>query len=187
MDPYEPPQRSLAGAAVIRGLVAAILAFAVYWLLVGGQEPSLPTAEAPTTPAVTVPTATTPPPPPPPAPAPAPEPTPTAPATATPEPTAGQIGAGVTVQVLFGAGTDEARYQAAIAVLEDLGYEVTAAGQAIQSYTETTVFASPGHEGDAAALVAADPRFTVVGDNPGNLTEEIDIHVVVGDDWPLEE
>lgn len=96
----------------------------------------------------------------------------------------GQIGAGVSVQVVNGANTGAERFDAAVTALNELGYSVTEAGTSPNAYAQTTVFPSPDQEAQAQALVNGDPRFVVVGENPGNLREDIQIHVLVGEDFP---
>ncbi|CAN5508103.1 hypothetical protein BH23ACT9_BH23ACT9_14820 [soil metagenome] len=127
------------------------------------------------------------------------DPMPTAPATPgtaspTPDPGAtsapgagvGQIGAGVSIQVIAGANTTADQVQSAGRALEELGYDVTMTSTISGNrYEQTTVFASTGQDAQAEALVGGDPRFTVVGDNPGNLNPSIQIHVLVGEDWPV--
>lgn len=180
MGDYEEAPRSSSGvAAFIRGLIAAALTFGIYWLVVGGAPDGAPVAldtptvepapAATTTPPVTTTPALT-----------------TPPTTQTTTPDTGAIGQGLSIQVLDGAGDPEAAREA-IAVLRDLGYEVVAEDppvQARQAYSQTTVFATAGFEADAESLVQADPRFTTVEENPGTLDEAIDLHVVVGADWP---
>lgn len=186
MGDYEAAPRSSSGvAAFIRGLIAAALTFGVYWLVVGGGTDGAPVAvdTSTTTPAPVV-TATTPPIG---ATTPATGPTPTdLPTTPTPTPTDGQIGAGLSIQVLDGAGDADATLEA-VAALRALGFTVVVDDpptQARQPYSQTTVFATAGFEEQAAALVEADPRFTTVDDNPGTLDDSIDLHIVIGEDWP---
>lgn len=194
-DGYDaaPTQSSIA-APLLRALFFAAIAFGIYALIftdIGGDDIAMdePTAPEVTTP---LPTATNTPPPltvlpteTPTAGAPA-SPDPLAPASPDPDasPGAGEVGAGVTVQVLAGADTTRAQVDDAISVLRDLGYDVTDAGIARNPYAETTIFATAGEEANAQALAAADERFTTVGENPGNLTDQIQVHVVVGEDWP---
>lgn len=120
-------------------------------------------------------------------PSPTPTPTPTPEETTPPlvEPGATPTGAdpdGVTVQVLDG-GVGEEVTLTVVAALEEVGYEVVAVSTARCCYEQTTVFYSEGREEVAQALSASDERFGVVEPNP-NLTEDVDIHVVVGSDWP---
>ncbi|MBA2318819.1 MAG: LytR C-terminal domain-containing protein [Euzebyales bacterium] len=88
----------------------------------------------------------------------------------------------VTVQVLDGGAGDE-RTEAAVAALQELGYEIVAVNPARCCYEETTVLFSDGNEDLAVDLTQRDERFVTTGPNP-NLTEDVDIHVVVGQDWP---
>jgi hypothetical protein len=90
--------------------------------------------------------------------------------------------AAVTVQVLDGGAGDE-RTEAAVAVLEELGYEIVAVNPARCCYERTTVLFSDGNEELAVDLTQRDERFVTTSPNP-NLTEDVDIHVVVGQDWP---
>ena len=111
-------------------------------------------------------------------------PAPTPPGQADEAPAAGQIGAGVTVQVVNGANSGSERFDAAVSALTTMGYDVTEAGTSPNAYAQTTVFPTAGQESQAQALVDGDPRFIVVGQNPGNLREDINIHVLVGEDFP---
>jgi hypothetical protein len=124
--------------------------------------------------------------PPPPAPSPAPVPEVEPPPTPVPEvgppPASPPLGS-LTVQVLDGVG-DRAGAQAAAAVLEELGYDVVVVNPAVRTYAETTVFYGDGRQADAEALRDRDPRFGVLAPNEG-LAAHIDLHVVVGKDWPL--
>jgi hypothetical protein len=211
MEDFETDQhdgrdgRSSIAAPLLRALLFAALAFGIYALIFGDlggmSETELGDAAANPTAAATV------------AEVPAPTPDPLAPdpmATATDafatepaagdplatpggtestglggsEAPAGQIGAGVTAQVIAGAGTSAEQFAAAAAALRELGYEVTESGTSPNAYAQTTVFATAGEEAQAEALVAADDRFAVVGDNPGNLRDSIQIHVLVGEDFP---
>jgi hypothetical protein len=91
--------------------------------------------------------------------------------------------ADVRVQVLDGAGS-EARIDAAVAALEDLGYRVTA-GQAALPFNTTTVYYGDDTRDAATALRDADTRFTrILARQPG-FDDTYDVHVVVGTDWPL--
>jgi hypothetical protein len=184
------PARSSIAAPLLRALLFAALGFGIYALIfgdLGGDDIAMdePTDAVVVTPApVVTPPATT------------GLPTPTASAvplatgtaspaaTASPSPGTGQVGAGVTVQVIAGAGTTAAQFDAAVAALRELGYEVTEAGISPNDYPQTTVFATAGEEAQAQALLAADDRFTVIGENPGTLTDQLQIHVLVGEDWP---
>lgn len=87
-----------------------------------------------------------------------------------------------TVQVLDGSG-DEAAVEDAAETLRELGYNVVAINSAAVAYERTTVLASDGRGAEAEALRRRDDRFTDVGENT-NLNPEVDLHVVVGADWP---
>ncbi len=181
----DAPAQSSIAAPLLRALLFAALAFGIYGLLFGGllggsDDLALDPTAAPTTPVAVVPTPT----PVPIEPLPTTLPTVAPTVTATPTPATGQVGAGVTVQVIAGAGTTGDQFDAAVAALRELGYDVTEAGISGNTYAQTTVFATAGEEATAQALVAADERFTVVGENPGNLTDQLQIHVLVGEDWP---
>lgn len=194
-DGYEddPPQSSLA-APLLRALLFAALAFGIYALLFGdlGGEDDL-TAVQTTAPVVADITPAGPTEPPPPLEV-LPSATPTDPG-ATPgpavspgatdaAPATGQIGNGITVQVIAGADTTAAQFDSAVQALTEMGYAVTEDGISGNAYPRTTVFPTAGEEAAAQALVDADPRFAVVGENPGNLTDQLQIHVLVGEDWP---
>ncbi|HUG85923.1 MAG TPA: LytR C-terminal domain-containing protein [Euzebya sp.] len=193
-DDFEPggtygdaPAQSSIAAPLIRALLAAAVAFGIYALvfsnggdtddlaLTDDQVTAVPSPIVPVAP-TTLPTAAEP----------TSEPTvqPTASATATP---AGQVGAGVSAQVIAGANTTADQVADAVSALRELGYDVTESGISPNPYPETTVFATAGEEAQAEALTTADPRFTTVGENPGNLSSEIQIHVLVGEDWPTGE
>lgn len=182
----DAPAQSSIAAPLLRALLFAALAFMIYGLLFGGLLGGSDELVVEPTPTATSSVAVLP------TPTPVPiQPLPTTLPTATPGATdgpvagAGEVGAGVSVQVIAGAGTTAERFQAAVAALRELGYDVTEAGVSGNTYAQTTVFASAGQEAQADALVAADDRFTVVGENPGNLTDQIQIHVLVGEDWPV--
>lgn len=182
----DAPAQSSIAAPLIRALLAAAVAFGIYALvfsnggdddlaLTDDQVTTAPTATTPPAP-ITVPTAAEP----------TSEPTVAPTATETPAP-GGQIGAGVTVQVIAGANTTAEQFADAANALRQLGYDVTESGISPNAYPETTVFATAGEEAQAEALTTTDPRFTTVGENPGNLSTEIQIHVLVGEDWPIGE
>lgn len=83
-----------------------------------------------------------------------------------------------TVQVLD-AGGGGAQVDAAISVLEQLGYQVIAVSPSSRDVTSTTVYFTAEAEAEAEALRARDPRFQQVEANRG-LSEGVDIHVLVG-------
>lgn len=116
----------------------------------------------------------------------APEPEPTEPVG---EPDAAVLAAApppseTSVQVLDGVG-DPARLERLVAALEELGYVVVAQNRASDNYPVTTVLFSAGREAAAQALQARDPRVRERHPNPG-LSEQVDLHVVLGADWQSE-
>lgn len=86
-----------------------------------------------------------------------------------------------TVQVLDGVGASPA-LALLVSALEDLGYRVVATNPASVDYAVTTVLYSSGREEAARALQARDPRIVERRPNPG-LSEQVDLHVVLGADW----
>jgi len=87
----------------------------------------------------------------------------------------------ITVQVLDGYqqdGGDAAR--AVVAELRELGYRVVAENPAI-AYEITTVLWTEGNE-DAARQIAEDIGAAEVREQPGNLSAQVTVHVVVGAD-----
>ncbi|MGI9017200.1 MAG: LytR C-terminal domain-containing protein [Euzebya sp.] len=183
-DP-SPTQSSIA-APLIRALLFAAIAFGIYAVVFGdlGAGTDLAPAGTNTPVASTAPVGPT-------EPAPPLESLPTGGPSASPavspSPSAaagGQIGSGVTVQVIAGANTAGDQFDAAVQALTQLGYDVTESGTSPNAYAQTTVFATAGEEAQADALVGADPRFTTTAPNPGTLSDQIQIHVLVGEDWP---
>jgi len=94
----------------------------------------------------------------------------------------GRPTAQVTVQVLDGAGNPDS-LAAAVAALAERGYVVVASNAVRDRVDRTVVLATSGNADEAAALVAADARFGSVGTNQ-RFAEEVDLHVLVGADWP---
>jgi hypothetical protein len=64
--------------------------------------------------------------------------------------------------------------------LRELGYRVVAVNQAIR-YEVTTVLWSPGFEAQARQ-VARDLGIATVREQPGNLSTQVAVHLVIGDD-----
>lgn len=85
------------------------------------------------------------------------------------------------VQVLD-AGSGSSAANDAAEVLRDLGYDVVAVNSARADYDVTTVLFTAGNEDEAAALNARDDRFAETAPNE-RLSEDVDLHVVVGPDW----
>lgn len=86
-----------------------------------------------------------------------------------------------TVQVLDGVGGSP-RLPLLVGSLEDLGYDVVATNPAATDYAVTTVLFTEGSEAAARALQARDSRIVERRPSPG-LSTEVDLHVVLGDDW----
>lgn len=99
------------------------------------------------------------------------------------DPSAAADAADTTVQILDGSD-DDGRYADAQAVLDELGYQVITSGPAASEYDETTVFVTGGFADEAAALAEADERFTRLKPNDVGLSEDVELHVIVGGDWP---
>ncbi|MEX2562610.1 MAG: LytR C-terminal domain-containing protein [Nitriliruptoraceae bacterium] len=87
----------------------------------------------------------------------------------------------ITVQVLDGYQQDGGDAAGAVtAELRELGYQVVAENPAI-AYEITTVLWTEGNE-DAARQLAEDIGATEVREQPGNLSAQVTVHVVVGAD-----
>lgn len=128
----------------------------------GTQQPSTPpsSTEQPSTPPATEPTATD-------------EPT------GTDDPL---DPASISIQVLDGVLTDDGETMRQLAqALRDQGYNVVAENRARQPYEQTTVFYTDGYQAQAEQVAAAIGA-SAVDQQPGNLSEEVQIHIVVADD-----
>lgn len=114
---------------------------------------------------------------PPPSPAPSPEPS--------PPPAGDQIDpADIAIQVLDAVRDDEGAAATRAAVrLREAGYRVVAENVAVRVYEETTVFYSEGSQA-AAQQVAQSLGLGVVRPKPDNLSATVEVHVVVGRDFP---
>ena len=87
---------------------------------------------------------------------------------------------GITVQVLNASGTPGAEESIADE-LTSLGFEIEAVVDAAKIYEETTVFWSTNESKPAAEALAA--RFDwIVEGKPANLSMDVSVHVVVGQD-----
>jgi hypothetical protein len=87
---------------------------------------------------------------------------------------------GITVQVLNASGTPGAEEPVADQ-LTDLGFEIEAVVEASKIYEQTTVFWSTEDSRAAAEALAA--RFDwIVEGKPENLSTDVSVHVVVGQD-----
>lgn len=84
---------------------------------------------------------------------------------------------------MLNGGGDDVAYQDAVAHLMALGYRVLASGSTRRAYEETTILFAEDRANEAGALQAADPRFRAVLPNDVGLSDQVDLHVVVGPDW----
>ncbi|WP_370326971.1 LytR C-terminal domain-containing protein [Euzebya sp.] len=109
--------------------------------------------------------------------------TPTAPPTVDPEEliAAAAPPAETSVQVLD-AGGGQARVDAVVSALEQIGYDIVARQSSSRDVERTTVYFTDGNQPQAEGLRARDPRFQVVEANQG-LSDGVDIHVLVGPDF----
>jgi len=108
---------------------------------------------------------------------------PTAPA-ASPQPAAeGDVDpAAVRVQILDAVLDDGGEAAARVRdELEEAGYRIIATNKAVRPYEQTTVFYTEGNQA-AAEQLAARFGFDVVEPKPDNLSEGVEIHLVVGMD-----
>lgn len=88
----------------------------------------------------------------------------------------------ITIQVLDGVLTDNGQaMNDVVTQLEDLGYDVIATNRARQPYEQTTVFYTAGNEAQARK-VADTIGASVVQEQPGNLSDSVQVHLVVGAD-----
>jgi hypothetical protein len=150
------------GGAVLRGLLALFVSFGLYAVLLtfrGDEQPSPPPTPVAQAPAVVA--SETPPP----------------TRTAKPQPRVPHE----TVQVLD-AGAGERRTEEVVERLEGYGYEIVAVNEAARTYGATTVFYSAGQQSAAEALRDRDERFVEIKPNR-DLSDEVDLHVLVGTDW----
>lgn len=121
---------------------------------------------------------------------PTPEPTATASETAKPEPTASETESSsqqfapgdISIQVLDAVLDDGG--EASKRVFDELkadGYRAVARNQAVKKYAVTTVMYTPGNEAKARQI-AAQYGYSRVEPQPGNLSNSVDVHLVVGAD-----
>jgi|GEM_PF-3641364 len=87
-----------------------------------------------------------------------------------------------TVQVLDGSGEGSATE--VVELLEAQGYQVVNSGRAAAAWDETRLLVTEGAEDAAAGLLAADERFPAAEPNEGELDESVELHIIVGADWP---
>lgn len=109
-----------------------------------------------------------------------PEAAPTPVPTETPSQDVELITDGITVQVLNGT-QDGAAGQTMADRLADLGFSIVAVEESSQPYEATTVFWSTEASRDAA-IALADKHGWAAEAKPGNLSDEVSVHIVVGAD-----
>ncbi len=98
-----------------------------------------------------------------------------------PDPPAAIDPSGISVQVLDGFRTDGGTAAGAVSEqLEQAGYDIVARNPAI-AYEVTTVLWTDGFEAEARQ-VAAEIDAAEVREQPGNLSTDVNVHVVVGAD-----
>ncbi|MFN2557578.1 MAG: LytR C-terminal domain-containing protein [Nitriliruptorales bacterium] len=105
-----------------------------------------------------------------------PTPTPAASPTATVAPSR------ISVQILDAAGDGGTRARMAASRLRADGYNVVAINQASRTYPRTEVMYSPGDEAKARQIAFA-YGFSSVRPKPSNLTNAVDVHLVIGRDY----
>jgi LytR cell envelope-related transcriptional attenuator len=89
---------------------------------------------------------------------------------------------GVTVQVLNGAYVAGLANRVAGRV-RAAGYQVVAANTALVTPV-SRVYYTAGHRADAEAFRRRFPAFQVIAPAPANLSRQVDLHVVIGQDYP---
>jgi LytR cell envelope-related transcriptional attenuator len=111
-------------------------------------------------------------------------PTTGAPTTTTTAPTGSTLrpARGVTVQVLNGAYVAGLAHRVADRVRR-AGYEVVAARTALVT-PESRVYYTAGHRADAEAFRERFPAFREVAPAPSNLSRKVDLHAVIGQNYP---
>ena len=116
------------------------------------------------------------------------EPTPTEPSptgSSEPEPPPPTIApSSISVQVLDAAGDNGSKAREVSRALRDAGYRVVAESKARRIYDESTAFYTRGHQPAARQIAGFLPAFDVVEEKPDTLTDSVNVHVVVGKDYP---
>jgi hypothetical protein len=106
------------------------------------------------------------------------------PATEEPEAPAAFAPGEISVQVRDAAGDGGARMRAVEQRLRADGYRVVATHTAIRIYERSTIFFTQGAEDKAHFMAGNYPEFTIVDEKPDNLSASVNVHVVVGQDYP---
>ena len=89
---------------------------------------------------------------------------------------------GVTVQVLNGAYVAGLANRVAVRVRR-AGYDVVAANTAFLTPVSRVYYTS-GHRADAEAFRKRFPDFRVIAPAPSNLSRQVDLHAVIGQNYP---
>ena len=90
---------------------------------------------------------------------------------------------GVTVQVLNGVFVNGLANRVARQV-RAAGYDVVAANSALGDYRVSRVYYTAGHKADAEAFRERFPAFRMVAPAPANLSRQVDLHAVIGQNYP---
>jgi len=90
---------------------------------------------------------------------------------------------GVTVQVLNGVFVTGLANRVATRV-RAAGYQVVAANTALGNYRVSRVYYTAGHKADAEAFRKRFPAFQMVAPAPSNLSRQVDLHAVIGQNYP---
>jgi LytR cell envelope-related transcriptional attenuator len=90
---------------------------------------------------------------------------------------------GVTVQVLNGVFVTGLANRVARQV-RAAGYDVVAANTALGNYRVSRVYYTAGHKADAEAFRQRFPAFRMVAPAPANLSRQVDLHAVIGQNYP---
>jgi hypothetical protein len=64
------------------------------------------------------------------------------------------------------------------------GYQVVAANTALGNYPVSRVYYTAGHKADAQAFRERFPAFRMVAPAPSNLSRQVDLHAVIGQNYP---
>lgn len=112
-------------------------------------------------------------------------PSPTSGPTTTTPPTSSTLrpAKGVTVQVLNGVFVAGLANRVARQV-RAAGYDVVAANSALGDYRVSRVYYTAGHKADAEAFRERFPAFRMVAPAPANLSRQVDLHAVIGQNYP---
>lgn len=90
---------------------------------------------------------------------------------------------GVTVQVLNGVFVNGLANRVARQV-RAAGYDVVAANTALGNYPVSRIYYTAGHRADAEAFRERFPAFRMVAPAPANLSRQVDLHAVIGQNYP---